>query len=131
MDKQPIQLVQGKQVFFNTLKWGFILWLIGYVLGFVFFAFVPANLIGWAIMPIGVAVTLWVLFKKINREKFQCYVGLAAIWTLMAIILDYLFIVKLLQPAGSYYKTDVYLYYILTFLLPIAVGWWKLKRRSN
>jgi hypothetical protein len=78
-----------KKTFINTLKWGFILWLIGYVLGIVLFAFVPANMIGWVITPIGVAITLWVLFKKIVREKFQCYVGLAVIWTLLAIILVY------------------------------------------
>jgi len=117
-----------KQTFINTLKWGFILWLIGYVLGFIFFAFVPANLIGWAIMPIGIAVTLWVLLKKIQREKFQCYVGLAVIWTLLAVILDYIFIVKMLHPADGYYKSDVYLYYTLTFILPILVGWKKFKK---
>jgi len=114
-----------KKVFLNTLKWGFVLWLIGYVLGFVFYAFVPANLIGWAIMPFGVGITLWVLFKKIEREKFQCYFGLAVVWTLMAVILDYFFIVKMLKPADGYYKPDVYLYYMMTFILPIAVGWVK------
>ena len=117
-----------KQIFVNTLSWGFALWLIGYVLGFIFFAFVPANLIGWFITPIGILVTLWVLFKKIHREKFQCYFGLAVIWTLMAIILDYIFIVKMLHPSDGYYKVDVYLYYVLTFILPVFVGWWKMKR---
>lgn len=128
--EKPIQLVQGKkQIFLNTLKWGFILWLIGYVLGFLFFAVVPPAMIGWVIMPIGVAITLWVLFKKIEREKGGCYFGVAVIWTLMAVILDYLFIVKMLKPADGYYKLDVYLYYVLTFLLPILVGWWKMKKR--
>jgi hypothetical protein len=117
-----------KKIFLNTVSWGFALWLFGYVLGFIFFAFVPANLIGWAIMSFGVLITLWVLFKKIVREEFGCYFGLAIIWTLMAVILDYLFIVKLLKPADGYYKADVYLYYVLTFILPIAVGWWKMKR---
>lgn len=117
-----------KKIFLNTLKWGFFLWLIGYVLGFVFFAIVPANLIGWFVMPFGVAVTLWVLLKKIEREKFGCYFGLGLIWTLMAVILDYIFIVKMLKPADGYYKLDVYLYYALTFLLPIGVGWWKFKK---
>jgi len=117
-----------KQIFFNTLKWGFILWLIGYALGFVFFALVPPAFIGWFIMPIGAAITLWVLFKKIEREKFTCYIGLAVIWTLMAVILDYFFIVKILKPADGYYKLDVYLYYALIFLLPLAVGWYKHKK---
>lgn len=77
-------------------------------------------------MPIAIAITLWVLFKKIVREEFGCYIGLGVIWTIMAVALDYLFIVKLLK-AGDYYKFDVYLYYALTFLLPVAVGWWKMK----
>lgn len=114
-----------KQIFLNTVKWGFVLWVIGYVLGIILFPFVPANMIGWVIAPVGTLITLWVLFKKIHREKFQCYVGLAVIWTLMAIALDYLFIVKALRPADGYYKADVYLYYALTFILPIIVGWCK------
>lgn len=116
-----------KKIFLNTLMWGFILWLIGYVLGFVFFAFVPKELIGWCIMPVAVAITLWVLFKKIERESFQCYIGLGVFWALMAVVLDYIFIVLLLK-SSDYYKLDVYLYYALIFLLPMVVGWFKMKR---
>jgi hypothetical protein len=114
-----------KKIFLNTLQWGFTLWLIGYVLGFVFFALIPPAMIGWFVMPIGVVITIWVLMKKIERESFGCYIGLGVIWTLLAIGLDYLFIVKLLKPADGYYKFDVYLYYFLTFTLPILFGWWK------
>ena len=118
-----------KQLFINTVGWGFVLWLIGYLLGIVLFPFVPVSAIGWVILPIGIIITLWVLFKKIHREKRQCYFGLALIWTVLAIALDYLFIVKLLKPADGYYKPDVYLYYFLIFVLPIAVGWWKFNRK--
>lgn len=111
---------KGK-IFLNTLWWGFILWLFGYVLGIVFFGFMPKNLLGWAIMPFGIIFTLWVLFKKIERKEFMCYLGLGIIWTIMAILLDYVFLVKLFK-ATDYYKLDVYLYYILTFVLPVAVG---------
>ncbi len=117
-----------KKIFLNTVKWGFVLWLIGYVLGMALFPIVPTDSIGWVILPFGVAITLWVLMKKIEREKFQCYFGLGLVWTVMAIVLDYLFIVKLLQPVDGYYKPDVYFYYLLTFILPIAVGWWKMKK---
>ena len=111
---------KGK-IFLNTVSWGFILWLIGYGLGIVFFAFVPKEQIGWYIMPIGMIVTLWVLFKKIERESFGCYIGLGVIWTIIAVVLDYIFIVKLFNSAG-YYKLDVYIYYFLSFVLPLAVG---------
>ncbi|MCU0652959.1 MAG: hypothetical protein MUD10_01745 [Candidatus Pacebacteria bacterium] len=117
---------KGK-TFLNTVFWGFFLWFFGYVLGFVFFAFVPKAVIGWYIMPFGVIATLWVLFKKIERESFGCYIGLGVIWTLMAAALDYVFLVKLLG-AADYYKLDVYFYYALTFVVPVAVGWYKLSK---
>lgn len=111
-----------KQLLKDTLGWGSILWVIGYVLGFVFFAIVPQALIGWVIMPIGVVVTLWVLLKKVKGNTFGYYVAVAVAWTAIAVILDYLFIVQLLHPADGYYKLDVYLYYGSTFILPLAAG---------
>ena len=56
----------NKQLLKDSLGWGFILWFIGYILGFIFFAIVPQNLIGWVIMPIGLIITLLILFKKVN-----------------------------------------------------------------
>lgn len=106
----------------DTVGWGFILWLIGYVLGIVLFVFVPSALLGWVIMPIGIVITLWVLLKKIKSRSLRYYLLLGVIWTLIAIFFDYIFLVKLFKPSDGYYKLDVYLYYILTFLLPLAVG---------
>ncbi len=107
------------QLLKDMFRWGIILWLIGYILGFVFFAILPANLIGWAIMPIGIIITLWVLFNKVKGDNLAYYFKVALVWTLIAIVLDYLFIVKALNPADGYYKLDVYIYYALTFVLPI------------
>lgn len=115
-----------KKIFINTVFWGFILWLFGYVLGIIFFSFVPKELIGWYILPFGVIFMLWVLFKKITREERMCYFGLGLIWTIMALVLDYIFLVKLFKTT-DYYKLDVYVYYVLTFLLPMAVGWYKFR----
>lgn len=114
-----------KQLLKDTLGWGFILWLIEYVLGIVLFMIVPSSMIGWIITPIGIALILWVLFKKIKTETFQYYFRLAIVWTLIAIVFDYLFLVKAFKPADGYYKLDVYLYYVLTFVLPLIVGWRK------
>jgi hypothetical protein len=114
---------KGK-ILLNTIFWGFILWLFGYILGFIFFAFVPKEMIGWYVMSLGIAATLFVLFKWIKREEFMCYIGLGVIWTIMAVVLDYFFIVKMLN-SPDYYRLDVYLYYALTLLLPVAVGWYK------
>ena len=128
LDQYNAQLsknMSNKQLVKNSLGWGFILWLIGYILGFILFFIIPTSLIGWIIVPIGTVITLWVLFKKIKSEDFKHYLLLAITWTLIAIVFDYLFIVKALNPSDGYYKLDVYIYYVLTFVIPIVVGLWK------
>lgn len=120
---------KGK-IFLNTVFWGFILWLFGYILGIVFFAFVPKDAIGWFVLPLGVIFTLWVLFKKIERESFGCYIGLGIFWVIIAVVLDYFFIVELFKST-DYYKLDVYVYYILTFVLPVIAGWYKFNKSEK
>lgn len=113
-----------KQFLKDAFLWGFILWFIGYVLGIVLFSVVPSSLIGWIIMPIGILIALWVLAKKIKPGAFNYYFFLAIAWTLVAIVFDYFFLVRLFKPADGYYKLDVYLYYLLTLILPLLV-WWR------
>jgi hypothetical protein len=120
-----------KQLYKTAFGWGFILWLIGYALGVMLFSVVPILVIGWIIMPIGILITLWVLLKKVTIDSFQSYVLLAVVWTLIAIVLDYFFLVKAFEPADGYYKLDVYLYYALTFVLPLVVGWYKKKTEKD
>lgn len=111
-----------KKKLMDFLGWGLILWLIGYLLGIILFVLVPRALIGWVIMPIATAITLWVLFKKITSNSIGYYLLVGIVWTLIAIVLDYTFIVKMLNPPDGYYKLDVQLYYLLILTLPIAVG---------
>jgi len=115
----------GKQCVIDTLGRGLVLWLIGYVSGILLFFALPVSLIGWAILPVGVIVTFWVLFKQIRHEDFRYYVGLAVAWTAIAVACDYVFIVVALKPADGYYKPDVYLYYVLMAVIPLIAGWWK------
>lgn len=115
----------SKQLLKDGFGWGFVLWFIGYILGIILFMLVPPWLLGWIITPIGTMLTIWVLNKKIADKGFSYYVALAVIWTILAILLDYFLLVRVFNPADGYYKFDVYLYYTLTFLLPIAVGWRK------
>jgi len=117
-----------KQFFKDAFIWGFVLWLIGYALGIVLFPVVPNSLLGWVIMPIGIMITLWVLFKKVKAKTLQDYLLIACVWTLIAVICDYFLLVKVFKPADGYYKLDVYLYYVITFVLPLLVGWKKIKK---
>lgn len=111
----------------NMFGWGFGLWLFGYVLGIILFAVVPPELLGWVITPFGVAATLWVLLKKVKLSSLSQYVLMSVGWLVIAVVCDYVFLVQLFKPADGYYKLDVYLYYLLTLALPMAVGWWKTK----
>ena len=115
----------NKQLLKDSLGWGLILWLIGYVLGIILIFVLPTSLVGWVIMPIGLVITFWVLLRKIRNDVFQYYMILAAVWTVIAVAFDYIFIVKAFNPEDGYYKLDVYLYYFLTFITPLIVGWWK------
>ena len=106
----------------DSLGWGVLLWLVGYILGIVLFMVAPPSTIGWIIMPIGILLTLWVLSKKVKGDSLKYYFVLAIGWTVIAIVFDYFFLVKLFKPADGYYKLDVYLYYVFTFGLPLIVG---------
>lgn len=119
----------NKQLLKDALGWGFVLWLIGYILGIILFMIVPASLIGWIIAPIGIVITLVVLFRKTKGTSLKYYTILAIVWTLIAIVFDYLFIVKVFKSAG-YYKLDVYFYYAFIFFLPLIFGWQKQKKET-
>jgi hypothetical protein len=114
----------------DALGWGIGLWLIGYVLGIVLFFVLPTAIVGWFIMPIGISITLWVLLTRVKAETVGYYAILSVVWTLIAATFDYLFIVQLFKPQDGYYKLDVYVYYVMTLVLPLAVGWWKTSQRS-
>ncbi|HVZ12741.1 MAG TPA: hypothetical protein VG965_06965 [Patescibacteria group bacterium] len=116
--------------FFKTaLLWGFILWLFGYIMGIAFYAFLPASMIGWVIMPFGIIATIWVLYKKIELANYKQYVMLAFVWLVIAVFCDYFLLVKLFNPVDGYYKLDVYVYYFLTFILPLYVGYLKTTKK--
>jgi hypothetical protein len=115
--------------FKDTLGWGFLMWLLGYTLGMLLFAFVPISIMGWIITPIATAISIWVLYNKIAAPDFQYSLHVAILWTFLAMALDYLFLVKAFKPADGYYKLDVFIYYTLTFFLPLIIGF--IKRNKN
>ena len=101
----------------STICWGFLLWLVGYILGIILFFFAPKNLIGFIILPIGVVLTTYILNIKFKYKLFKHYAFIAVIWLLIALIFDYFFIVVLFN-SSNYYKSDVVIYYVITFILP-------------
>lgn len=120
-----------KQFFKDVFGWGFLLWLFGYVLGIMLFFIVPKIIIGWIITPLATIVAVWVLIKKIQRVSLSYYFLITIFWTSIAVVLDYFLLVKIFKPEDGYYKPDVYLYYSLTFILPLVIGLWKRKKIQN
>lgn len=79
---------------------------------------------GWIITPVFTPVTIllsWWWFRNTDHD-LTYYGKVGLVWTIIAIIFDYLFIVQLFQ--AIYYGPDVFLYYALTFIIPVGVGYY-------
>ena len=113
-----------QQVLKDTAGPGTLFWLVGYLAGMVLFFTPFSNSMGWIMLvvftPFTIVVTWW-WFRQRERLPLQYYAGVGVAWTLIAVVLDYLFIV-LLFKAIEYYVWDVFLYYALMFLIPVGVG---------
>ena len=121
-----------KQWIKDTAGIGVVLWLIGYLASLVLFFTPFAEIMGWILAgifnPVAIAVTWW-WFSARERLPLQYYAGVGFTWTFIAVVLDFLFIVQLFH-ATTYYKPDVFLYYIVTFIIPVGVGLF-LRRTRN
>ena len=120
-----------KKLATQSLGWGFGLWAFGYALGFAFYPFLSPDILGWAIVPFGLAATLWVLLNWLEPQTLAHYVLIGVIWTAVAVVLDYFFVVKLLIPKDGYYKPDVYFYYAVLLAIPVLVGLWRTRANSK
>jgi hypothetical protein len=115
----------------GALGLGIVLWLFGYLTSMVLFFSPFASIMGWIITAIFTPVTIvvtwwWFRTKNLTLADFAL---VGALWTVIAVVFDYLFIVQLLK--ATYYGPDVFVYYILTFLIPIVVGFYLLRIRSK
>ncbi|NTV01072.1 MAG: hypothetical protein HGA55_08140 [Methanoregulaceae archaeon] len=98
------------------------IWLIGYLASIGLFFTQFAENMGWIITAIFTPLTIvitWLWFRA-RDLPLSYFVKVGIIWTVIAVVLDYLFIVQLFQAA--YYEADVFVYYALTFLIPVGVG---------
>jgi len=112
-----------KQWIKDTAGLGTALWLIGYLASLVLFTSPFAGIMGWILLVIFTPVTIaivWWWFRQRERLPLQYYAGVGIAWVLIAIVLDYLFIVLMFQ--ATYYEVDVFVYYTMTLLIPVGVG---------
>lgn len=113
-----------QQVFKDTAGLGIFFWLLGYLAGIVLFFTPFAGSMGWIILvlftPFTIVVTWW-WFRPRERLSLRYYAGVGIFWMLVAVVLDYLFIVLLFR-SSAYYSLHIFLYYALMFLIPVGVG---------
>ena len=111
-----------KQWVKDTVGLGTGLWLFGYLASLVLFFSPFSGTMGWIITavftPVTIAITWW--WFRARDLPLGYYAGVGVVWTVIAIVLDYLFIVQLFR--ADYYGPDVFVYYALTFLIPVGVG---------
>ena len=116
----------------DTAGLGTGLWLIGYLASLVLFFTPFAGNMGWILIviftPITIAVTWW-WFRKRETLSLQYYAGVGIVWVVIAVVLDYLFIVRLFQ--ATYYEPDVFVYYSLTFLIPMGIGLYLIRNKNK
>jgi hypothetical protein len=87
---------------------------------------------GWILLviftPVTIAVTWW-WFRKQKDLSLEYFAKVGIAWVLIAVVFDYLFIVLLFKAA--YYGPDVFVYYALTFLIPVGVGFYLRQSQNN
>jgi hypothetical protein len=116
----------------DTAGLGTGLWLIGYLASLVLFFTPYAGIMGWILLviftPVTIAITWW-WFRQRKGLSLQYYAKIGIAWVWIAVVFDYLFIVRLFQ--ATYYEADVFVYYAMTFLIPVCVGLYLIRNRNN
>lgn len=115
----------------DTVGLGTFFWMFGYLASIVLFFSPFAGTMGWIITavftPFTIAITWWWFRERNLALTYYAVVG--TVWTVVAVALDYLFIVQLFQ--ATYYGPDVFVYYALTFLIPVGVGFYLIQNQDK
>lgn len=108
----------------DTLGLGVGIWLIGYIASIILYFVIPNSILGWVLFVIFTPIVLCIAYLRFRKRKESIgyYLAIAVVWTITAIVLDYIFIVTLFNN-NSYYKIDVFVYYLTTFVIPLLIGY--------
>jgi hypothetical protein len=121
-----------EQVLRDTLGMGALLWLAGYLASMAVYFSLPDYAVWGRVVlvlyvPLALGITAWYFAGRELSLRYYAAVGIA--WSITAIVLDYPFIV-LRFGAFQYYTPDVYLYYALMFLIPLATGMYYCRQKD-
>jgi hypothetical protein len=107
----------------DIFVFGILIWLMGYIASILLYPFVPNNVLGWVLCIIFTPITFIIAYFRFRNRKLGlfCYFMTGVFWAVIATVFDYFFIVKLFNSV-DYYKPDVFVYYAITFLIPLIIG---------
>ncbi len=111
------------RIIIDALGFGILLWVAGFALGMIFFPFIPVAYIGLPIVAVIVPLTFLISYYRFKEKGFDktYYITVAVAWFLIAVIFDYIFLVRGFN-VQNYYDADLLAYYALTLLAPIVTG---------
>lgn len=109
----------------DTAGIGILLWLIGYLAALLLFVSPFAGVMGWILIAVFTPVSILIVWRWFCGRDLPLvyYAEIGLVWTAIAVVFDYLFIVVLFS--ATYYSPDVFVYYAITFLIPVCIGLWK------
>jgi hypothetical protein len=111
----------------DTVYAGTLLWLTGYLASMaVYFSGLNYDFWGKVVLLLYIpCVAIFAFWYFSSRDlPLRYYAGIGIAWSLIAVVLDYPFIV-LRFGAFQYYTPDVYLYYAAMFFIPVGAGWYR------
>ena len=109
----------------DTAGIGILLWLLGYLASLLLFVSPLSGVMGWILIAVFTPVSILIVWRWFAGRDLPLayYAGAGVVWTAIAVVFDYLFIVLLFS--ATYYGPDVFVYYAITFLVPVGIGLWK------
>jgi len=115
----------------DTAGLGVLLWLLGYIASLLLFVSPFARIMGWILIAVFTSVSVIIVWRWFTGRDLPLayYAGLGIAWTVIAVVFDYLFIVLLFS--ATYYGPDVFVYYAITFLIPVCIGLLEMAGRTG
>lgn len=115
----------------DTVVLGVLLWLLGYIASLLLFVSPFAGIMGWILIAVFTPVSVIIVWRWFTGRDLPLayYAGLGIAWTVIAVVFDYLFIVLLFS--ATYYGPDVFVYYAITFLIPVCIGLLEMAGRTG
>ncbi|MBE3121809.1 MAG: hypothetical protein IMZ53_15950 [Thermoplasmata archaeon] len=113
----------------KLVGFGFLIWLIPFLVSFVIFPLRDANRpLFESIMPIILVLTVMIIsvlyFKKIEKESLKEGVIAGVLWFVLSLVIDLMLFLPAspMQMSFSDYMMDIGLTYLIILMIPIGIG---------